>query len=188
MKHMRAALTMALAAGLLLVTGSASAQTAAAGPLEEVIGQKVRVWTPDGRRLEGTLLETGGGAAMLEVRDERGMAARESVEVARAQVYEGQRRRIPEGVLLGALGGAVLGRLLCALDCSASGGTSVGFSLDPWFVTGAFAAIGAPIGLLVGASRRSDVWRDRDLSAGEQDVLRGSGEGPVDIGARIPFH
>lgn len=168
---MRTAFATVLAAGLLLVPVAGSTQTPAE-PLEEVIGQRVRVWTPEGRRLEGTLLETGGGAVTLEISDERGVAARASVEIARTQVYGGQRRRIPEGVLLGALGGAVLGRLLCALNCSASGGTFTGFSLDPWFVTGAFAAIGAPIGLLIGASHRTDVWNDRD----------------VQIGARIPIH
>jgi hypothetical protein len=181
---MRSGVAMILFAGLLLVPDSVSAQTAA-GPLEDVIGQRVRVWTFDGRRLEGTLVETSGGAATLEILDEEGVAARESVAVARARVYAGQRRSIPEGVLLGALGGGVVGRLLCALNCSSSGGTFTGFSLNPWGVAGAFALIGAPIGLLIGASRRSDVWKDRVVPTGP---VLGSGDGLVRIGVRIPFH
>lgn len=91
---MRTARAAVLAAGLLLVPVAVSAQTPE-GPLEDVIGQRVRVWTPEGRRLEGTLVETSGGTVTLQVSDERGVASRASVEVARAQVYGGQRRRIP---------------------------------------------------------------------------------------------
>lgn len=183
---MPAALAMFLIPGLFLVPDSASAQSAE-GPREEVVGQRVRVWTPDGRRLEGTLVEADRGLATVEVRDEQGMPVRHSVEVRRAQVYEGQRRRIAEGVVLGAAGGAILMRLLLELESSgSSGGTFTGFSVDPWFVTAFGAAIGAPIGLIVGARHRSDVWKDQDLFVGAPAQRRASRGAVVDLGLRIP--
>jgi hypothetical protein len=171
---------------LLLLPGPVRAQSDGA-PLDEVVGQRVRVWTPDGRRLEGTLLDAEGSVATVEVLDERGVTSMESVEVARAQVYGGQRRRISEGVLLGAVGGAALGGLLYALEASGSGGTYVGFSISPWFVAGAFAVVGAPVGLLVGASHRSDVWREHDPFVGAPAQVRAPGGAVVDIGLRIPL-
>ena len=185
---MRAALAMVLALGLSSMPGSLRAQ-GAESPLDDVVGQRVRVWTPNGRRLEGLLVDTQGGMATVEVRDERGMASTESVEVSRAQVYGGQRRRIPEGVWLGAVGGAAVGGLLYLLESSSdsNGGTYVGFSISPWFVVGAFAVIGAPIGLLVGASQRSDVWRDKDLLVRAPARFVVASHAVVDVGLRIRF-
>jgi len=185
MEAMRAALAKSLILGLFLVPNGVSAQSAE-GRREEAVGQRVRVWTRDGLRLEGTLVEADRGLATVEVRDDQGIPVRRSVEVSRAQVYKGQRRRIVESVLLGAGGGAILTRLLLELDSSgSSGGTFTGFSLDPWFVTAFGAAIGAPIGLIVGARRRSDVWKDEDLFLGAPVRRHASRGAVVDVGVRI---
>ena len=180
---MRLTLAVAVAVGLMLVPNPGSAQTRDSA-LSDVIGQRVRVWTADGRNVEGTLEAVDGGTATLELTDDIGLTSREVLQVVRAQVSVGRERRVAAGALLGMAGGAAVFGFL-----SAAGGEETGGCYAAPCGTAQSALLGAIVGLPIGIvfAPKSEVWAELGLPGTSRAGPQVSREGLLGIVVRIPF-
>jgi hypothetical protein len=148
----------------LLLVSPAQAQEPDPAPL---LGQRVRVSTPNGPSVTGKLVEQDG--TKLVVSDQKGsLTAIPVADVSRIELSAGRKSKALLGAVIGAAVGLGVGLWAATTWCSESGcDNEVGGVL-------VLGVGGAGLGALVGAAVRTERWRQVPAGQPESRLPPGS--------------
>ena len=151
------------------------------------VGDRVKIETPDGTTHEGIIHSVTLDGIQLEGLNGADPMVVPTSSLSGIQIHRGQKRKTWQGLAIGVAGGVGLGVILGASAevCDAEYGCP---SRSENIGTGAFlgAALGLPIGVIVGSMFKGDRWEQGTLPSRLQIAPRGRGTVSVEISLTLP--
>jgi hypothetical protein len=172
---------------LALLLGAALDLAAQAPPIALVPGRRIRVHRRAETTLVGDLVSLGPDSLTMTT------SAADTVMVARAAITRldlstGTKSKAGKGAVNGLIFGALGGALIGVLASGSDDGDFIDFGPGEWAASGAlmFGAVGAGVGALIGAGQRADRWERVALPTVAIVPVPGKGSG-VAVGMRFRF-
>ena len=144
---------------LALLLCTALDLAAQAPPIDLVPGRRIRVHRRAETTLVGDLVSLGPDSLTMTT------AAADTLAVARASITRldlstGTKSKAGKGAVNGLLFGALGGALIGVLASGSDDGDFIDFGPGEWAASGAlmFGALGAGVGALIGSGQRTDLW------------------------------
>jgi hypothetical protein len=172
---------------LALLLCTALDLAAQAPPIDLVPGRRIRVHRRAETTLVGDLVSMGSDSLTMTT------AAADTLAVARASITRldlstGTKSKAGKGAVNGLLFGALGGALIGVLASGSDDGDFIDFGPGEWAASGAlmFGAIGAGVGALIGSGQRADRWESVALPTVAIVPVPGTGS-RVAVGVRFRF-
>lgn len=170
---------------LALLLCTALDLAAQAPPIDLVPGRRIRVHRRAETTLVGDLVSMGSDSLTMTT------AAADTLAVARASITRldlstGTKSKAGKGAVNGLLFGALGGALIGVLASGSDDGDFIDFGPGEWAASGAlmFGAIGAGVGALIGSGQRADRWESVALPTVAIVPVPGTGS-RVAVGVRF---